>query len=299
MKTKKSAEKTKENSAKKKQKKSFPKSVFKELSERSIIQNRNGVPWNQAEEIFLQECYDGVSQLVRNNIQEFIDVNRGEKQILLMWNDFMIRKSAAGFVHLPQLCKEFLHIHGGAIIQENLYRNCILHFTNLEHSGLIDCALHLELVNILQKFIDSSASKISKVVCDENNEASTSSEIDDILASTPANENDSANEPLSTTAQSQPSSPKPESSSASSSGSKPAVQLSTFSDTSFEYESEKDYLVDVSANFTNRLEDSPQSPSVKVCKDSNTSVSSSDYGAEFKRWLDNYRCVPAEKELVT
>ena len=296
IKTKKSAEKPKEDSVKKKQKKSLPKSVYKELSERSIIQNRNGVPWNQTEDPFLPECYDGVPQLLRNNIQEFIDLNRGEKQILLMWNDFMIRKSAAGFLHLPQLCKEFIHTHGVAIIQENLYRNCILHFTNLEHSGLIDCYVHLELVNIFQNITNSAASKISNVisVIDDANELSTSSQIDNDSASTSANKTDYENVP-SARALSPSTSPKPESSS------KPVVQLSAFHDTSFEYDSDKDYLVDVSANFQNRLKDS-QSQSLKVSKDSNMSVTapSNDYGAEFKKWLDKYcRPVTADCELVT
>jgi hypothetical protein len=91
--------------------------------------------------------------MLRNNITEFVDVNKGEKRILLLWNDFVRDRGVAGFVHLPQVCRDFIKTKGDVIIRENLYRNCLLHFSSIEQNGLIDNNVHLELVEILQKII--------------------------------------------------------------------------------------------------------------------------------------------------
>ena len=125
----------------------------KDISERPIIHGRNGVPWNQSTQPFLPECYNGVPQLNKNNINEYVDVNRGEKRILELWNDFMFKRSSVGFVHLPDICSQFIKANGSLIVKENLYRNCVLHFTNMEQSGMIDCITHLRLVGQIQTHV--------------------------------------------------------------------------------------------------------------------------------------------------
>jgi len=71
-------------------------------------------------------------------IDEFTDVNEGEKAMMKMWNCHMMKcKGLTGDCHVPLICNLFVENYGDEILKKNLYHNCCLHLTNLYEFGLL------------------------------------------------------------------------------------------------------------------------------------------------------------------
>jgi len=70
-------------------------------------------------------------------IDEFTDVNEGEKEIMKMWNHHVMHENYVGDCQIPLACKKFVERFGQKIVEKNLYRNFILHVTNLYDFGLL------------------------------------------------------------------------------------------------------------------------------------------------------------------
>ena len=105
-------------------------------------------------------------------IDEFTDVNEGEKEVMKMWNlhvmehkyDVLLYSkikysvvctnlteiclllmtlsvvfffSYIGDCQMPKACRTFVESFGVRILRQNLYRNFILHLTNLSDFGLL------------------------------------------------------------------------------------------------------------------------------------------------------------------
>ncbi|BFZ02950.1 hypothetical protein BsWGS_05989 [Bradybaena similaris] len=70
-------------------------------------------------------------------IDEFTDVNEGEKALMKMWNLHVMDKEYIGDCMVPHACMTFVDEHGAEIIQKHLRRNFLLHLVNLFDFGLI------------------------------------------------------------------------------------------------------------------------------------------------------------------
>ncbi|CAD7006131.1 unnamed protein product [Ceratitis capitata] len=70
-------------------------------------------------------------------IDEFSDVNEGEKELMKLWNLHVMKHGYVGDCQLPLACEMFLDTNGYEIIRKNLYRNFILHMCSLFDYGLV------------------------------------------------------------------------------------------------------------------------------------------------------------------
>lgn len=80
-------------------------------------------------EIF-QRCH-------QSELNEFVDVNDGEKQIMNLWNIFMGNQRCFAYKHMPAICRHFIDMHIDVILEKDLYRNFSLHLCNLNDMGII------------------------------------------------------------------------------------------------------------------------------------------------------------------
>lgn len=83
-------------------------------------------------------------------IDEFTDVNEGEKELMKMWNLHMMRKGYVGDIQIQLACERFLKEHGEELLRKNLYRNFILHLCNLFDYGLLSPEMLCKTVEKLQ-----------------------------------------------------------------------------------------------------------------------------------------------------
>lgn len=72
-----------------------------------------------------------------NMIDEFTDVNDGEKELMKMWNLHVMRYNFVGDIQIPLACEMFLEERGKELLQKNLCRNFVLHLSNLFDYGLL------------------------------------------------------------------------------------------------------------------------------------------------------------------
>jgi len=70
-------------------------------------------------------------------IDEFTDVNEGEKELMKMWNLHVLKHNYVGDCQIPLACEKFVEYQGKELIRKNLYRNFVLHLTNLFDFGLL------------------------------------------------------------------------------------------------------------------------------------------------------------------
>ncbi|ESP03845.1 hypothetical protein LOTGIDRAFT_71464, partial [Lottia gigantea] len=87
-----------------------------------------------------------------NMIDEFTDVNEGEKELMKMWNLHIMTNQYISDCQIPQACYTFVQKHGPEILEKNLLRNFTIHLVNLFDFSLIRpdvvqrCTSQLELL---------------------------------------------------------------------------------------------------------------------------------------------------------
>ncbi|XP_017003818.2 polycomb protein Su(z)12 isoform X1 [Drosophila takahashii] len=90
-------------------------------------------------------------------IDEFSDVNEGEKELMKLWNLHVMRHGFVGDCQLPIACEMFLDAKGTEIVRKNLYRNFILHMCSLFDYGLIAAETVYKTVQKLQGLLSKYA----------------------------------------------------------------------------------------------------------------------------------------------
>lgn len=83
-------------------------------------------------------------------IDEFTDVNEGEKELMKLWNLHVMKHGYVGDCQLPLACEMFLDTNGQEIIRRNIYRNFILHMCSLFDYGLVSPETVYKVVQKLQ-----------------------------------------------------------------------------------------------------------------------------------------------------
>lgn len=78
--------------------------------------------------------------LKKNNkllIDDFTDVNEGEKEIMIMWNKHLMTNNLVGDLQIPLALDMFWNRYGVEMCRKNLYKNLLLHMCNLFDYGLL------------------------------------------------------------------------------------------------------------------------------------------------------------------
>lgn len=83
-------------------------------------------------------------------MDEFTDVNEGEKDFMKLWNRHISSYSFKSDKSRPDICRQFIELYGRTVLERNLYRNCLLHFCNLHEFEILTAAHVNQLVLELQ-----------------------------------------------------------------------------------------------------------------------------------------------------
>uniref|UniRef100_H3D135 SUZ12 polycomb repressive complex 2 subunit a n=1 Tax=Tetraodon nigroviridis TaxID=99883 RepID=H3D135_TETNG len=71
-------------------------------------------------------------------IEEFTDVNEGEKEIMKLWNLHVMKRGFIADNQMNEACLLFAEHHGAHIVQNNLCRNLLLHLISMHDFNLIN-----------------------------------------------------------------------------------------------------------------------------------------------------------------
>lgn len=93
-------------------------------------------------------------------IDEFTDVNEGEKELMKMWNLHVMKYGFVGDCQIAIACNMFVEQHGRELIGHNLYRNFVLHMCNLLDFGLVSASVVYTTVRRLQMFCQVKDKKL-------------------------------------------------------------------------------------------------------------------------------------------
>ncbi|XP_051988163.1 polycomb protein suz12-A-like isoform X1 [Xyrauchen texanus] len=70
-------------------------------------------------------------------IEEFMDVNEGEKEVMKLWNLHVMKHGFIADNQMNHACMLFVEQHGPSIIDKNLCRNVLLHLVSMHDFGLV------------------------------------------------------------------------------------------------------------------------------------------------------------------
>ena len=86
-------------------------------------------------------------------IDDFTDVNEGEKELMKMWNLHVMKYGYVGDCQIPLACQMFLEKKGKELLMKNLYRNFVLHMCSLFDFGLISPVILYQMIQKLQEIM--------------------------------------------------------------------------------------------------------------------------------------------------
>ncbi|XP_030760874.1 polycomb protein suz12 [Sitophilus oryzae] len=86
-------------------------------------------------------------------IDEFTDVNEGEKELMKLWNLHVMKHGFVGDCQIPLACQMFVQQKGEELLLKNLYRNFVLHLTSLFDFGLISAVCLYTTLQKLQQLV--------------------------------------------------------------------------------------------------------------------------------------------------
>ncbi|KAJ4427928.1 hypothetical protein ANN_23938, partial [Periplaneta americana] len=89
-------------------------------------------------------------------IDDFTDVNEGEKELMKMWNLHVMKHGYVGDCQIPLACTMFLEAKGKELLLKNLYRNFVLHMCSLFDFGLVSPVTLYTTIQRLQDLIGES-----------------------------------------------------------------------------------------------------------------------------------------------
>ncbi|XP_053383076.1 polycomb protein suz12-B-like [Mercenaria mercenaria] len=72
-----------------------------------------------------------------NLIDEFTDVNEGEKELMKMWNLHCMKYAYIADCQMPQASQSFVEEHGCELIEKGIVKNYLIHLVNMFDFGLV------------------------------------------------------------------------------------------------------------------------------------------------------------------
>jgi len=85
------------------------------------------------------------------NIDDFTDLNEGEKQMMKIWSNFVSNMNIVGDCQVPKAIDLFIEKYGLDIMGKNLYRNFVLHLVNLNDFHVITPKVAFEAICKIKK----------------------------------------------------------------------------------------------------------------------------------------------------
>lgn len=86
-----------------------------------------------------------------SEINDFVDLNEGEKEMINLWNSFLYGYKSFGDKHVMFICRTFIDKHVDDILQKKLYRNFLLHLCTLHDYNTIEASDFTILVQHFQQ----------------------------------------------------------------------------------------------------------------------------------------------------
>lgn len=86
-------------------------------------------------------------------IDEFTDVNEGEKELMKMWNLHVMKHGFVGDCQIPLACIMFVQQRGKELLLKNLYRNFVVHMCSLFDFGLVSGVCLYQTIQKLQEMV--------------------------------------------------------------------------------------------------------------------------------------------------
>ncbi|KAL3275849.1 hypothetical protein HHI36_020590 [Cryptolaemus montrouzieri] len=86
-------------------------------------------------------------------IDEFTDVNEGEKELMKMWNLHVMKYGFVGNCQIPLACQMFVQQKGKELLLRNLYKNFVIHMANLFDFGLLSAVCLYKTIQKLQDMV--------------------------------------------------------------------------------------------------------------------------------------------------
>lgn len=96
-------------------------------------------------------------------IDEFIDVNDGEKEIMKLWNLHIMKYQYISNGQIFAAVLDFIEKSGELILRKNLYRNLLLHICNLNDFGLLTTIQVSKCIQSMQSIL-SRKEKIREII---------------------------------------------------------------------------------------------------------------------------------------
>lgn len=96
-------------------------------------------------------------------IQEFADVNQGEKELMRLWNLHVLHNNFIADSQVFNACETFIEKWGSLIVNNNLINNFYLHLANLNDYGLLEATKITKLSDLLFAKTESIKSEVISV----------------------------------------------------------------------------------------------------------------------------------------
>ena len=117
--------------------------------DRLLFHIKNNQPIDKGE-TESEESYAYLDDMSQRQIDDFDDVNEGEKAFFKLWNTHIHCNPCFGDRMLLMSLGEFIDQNWIQIHRRNLYKNFMLHLSNMHDFGAISSASMLKLINRYQ-----------------------------------------------------------------------------------------------------------------------------------------------------
>jgi len=91
-----------------------------------------------------------VMDYTRNKLEDFVDLNSGEKTMMNLWNKHVNKYQGRGVIHLDSVVEDFLTERSHTIVELNLYRNFVAHLSTLNQGNLLSNETMQKCINDMQ-----------------------------------------------------------------------------------------------------------------------------------------------------
>ncbi|XP_052862937.1 polycomb protein suz12-A [Anopheles cruzii] len=105
-------------------------------------------------------------------IDEFTDVNEGEKELMKMWNLHVMKYGYVGDCQIPIALEMFIDLRGRELWARNLYRNFVLHMSSMFDFGLVSADVMQRTIRKLRKILHTNP-ELQRTVSEHRAEQST------------------------------------------------------------------------------------------------------------------------------
>ena len=118
------------------------------ISERQLYHVLNNQA--QGEEPEAEESYQWLIDLSKRQIDEFVDLNQGEKDFFKLWNQHIFLNPCYGDQMMITVLRSFIDNHAVEIMERNLYKNFMLHLNNFYDYAVLTPMAVVEMVQRFQ-----------------------------------------------------------------------------------------------------------------------------------------------------